>query len=362
MSSMKWKKTKVQFLLRDENSGGYYARLYANGKQLWRSLKTDVFSVAQARLAVQIKEIRSGPKQSQTVETGKATTVETMARTYLERERKSVSNKESSIHYREQIVAAILKSWPELKTTKPKDVTESDCESWASRYAEKYSPTRYNNSVDSMRAIFGVAIKQGLIFRNPAATLGKLRPNQKRLELPTREQFDQIVKSVREQGAWCSQQCGDLIEFLAYSGTRVNEAKYVRWSDVQDGAIWISGGVTGTKNSERRQVPIIEPMASLIQDLRDNPRYVRSDDRAQYVLAVCECQKALSKACAAIGAKRLTHHDLRHLFATRCIESGVDIPTVSRWLGHKDGGALAMRTYGHLRSEHSQAMAQLVKF
>ena len=27
--------------------------------------------------------------------------------------------------------------------------------------------------------------------------------------------------------------------------------------------------------------------------------------------------------------KRLTHYDLRHLFATRCIENGVDIPTVS---------------------------------
>jgi integrase len=43
---------------------------------------------------------------------------------------------------------------------------------------------------------------------------------------------------------------------------------------------------------------------------------------------------------------RITHHELRHLFATRCIESGVDIPTVSRWLGHKDGGALAMKVYG----------------
>jgi integrase len=53
---------------------------------------------------------------------------------------------------------------------------------------------------------------------------------------------------------------------------------------------------------------------------------------------------------------------LRHLFATRCIESGVDIPTVSRWLGHKDGGALAMKTYGHLRDEHSQAMAAKVAF
>ncbi len=30
-----------------------------------------------------------------------------------------------------------------------------------------------------------------------------------------------------------------------------------------------------------------------------------------------------------------------------------------RWLGHKDGGALAMRVYG-LRDQHSQAMAQKV--
>jgi site-specific recombinase XerC len=59
---------------------------------------------------------------------------------------------------------------------------------------------------------------------------------------------------------------------------------------------------------------------------------------------------------------RITHRDLRHLFATRCIESGVDIPTVSRWLGHKDGGALAMRVYGHLRDQHSAEMAQKVTF
>jgi integrase len=51
-----------------------------------------------------------------------------------------------------------------------------------------------------------------------------------------------------------------------------------------------------------------------------------------------------------------------HLFATRHIEAGADIPTVSRWLGHKDGGALAMRVYGHLRDEHSQKMAKRVTF
>ena len=80
------------------------------------------------------------------------------------------------------------------------------------------------------------------------------------------------------------------------------------------------------------------------------------------VFRVNECQKALDRACKKVGTDRITHHDLRHLFATRCIESGVDIPTVSRWLGHKDGGALAMKTYGHLRREHSIAQAHRVTF
>jgi integrase len=70
----------------------------------------------------------------------------------------------------------------------------------------------------------------------------------------------------------------------------------------------------------------------------------------------------MRRAAKIIGIQHISHHDLRHLFATRCIESGVDIPTVARWLGHKDGGALAMKTYGHLRNEHSLAMAQKVTF
>ena len=31
---------------------------------------------------------------------------------------------------------------------------------------------------------------------------------------------------------------------------------------------------------------------------------------------------------------------------------------IAGWLGHKDGGVLVARTYGHLRNEHSAAMAK----
>ena len=73
-------------------------------------------------------------------------------------------------------------------------------------------------------------------------------------------------------------------------------------------------------------------------------------------------QKPFDRAAKLTGAERIPHHDLRHLFATRCIENGVDIPTVSRWLGHQDGGALCMKTYGHLRDEHSANEAKKVAF
>ena len=112
------------------------------------------------------------------------------------------------------------------------------------------------------------------------------------------------------------------------------------------------------------KIPIIEPMARLLQALQDGSRRFRDPARQRqgYILGIRECQKAIDRASYKLGLKRITHHDLRHLFATACIESSVDIATVSRWLGHKDGGALAMKTYGHLRFEHSLEMAKKVTF
>ena len=68
-----------------------------------------------------------------------------------------------------------------------------------------------------MRGIFQVGIDEGLIYRNPGAKLKKRRPKTKHLELPATAKFGEIVESVRKQGAWCSKQCGDLLEFLACS-------------------------------------------------------------------------------------------------------------------------------------------------
>ncbi len=152
------------------------------------------------------------------------------------------------------------------------------------------------------------------------------------------------------------------MRFLAFGGFRISEAGNVTWADIDFArgkiAVW-GDPETRTKNGEFREVPMIPEMRALLERLR--AECLNSDSETP-VMEVFECQKAMDRAASVVGMKRITHHDLRHLFATRCIESGVDIPTVSRWFGHKDGGALAMKTYGHLRDDHSVAMAQKVVF
>jgi integrase len=144
---------------------------------------------------------------------------------------------------------------------------------------------------------------------------------------------------------------------LAYTGCRLDESRWVLWEHVDRklGGVEILGDPeTSTKSTALRRVPIIRPLAALPDELERNPRILRTKERRQgnFVLAVTEYQKAIDRACDKLNIQSFTHHDLRYLFATGWVESGVDIPTVSRWLGHQDGGALAMRTYGHLRDEH----------
>src|SRR5207248_10350423 len=52
-----WKRTRMQNLIRHK-SGSYYARAFAGGKEVWKSLRTSHLSVAQAKLAEFLKEHR----------------------------------------------------------------------------------------------------------------------------------------------------------------------------------------------------------------------------------------------------------------------------------------------------------------
>ena len=356
-----WQKTSYANLVRNQSSGNYFARVKIKGKLIWKTLKTAKLSVARLRLADFVKDQRQRQARDQDAVGGKML-VSDAREVYAQRLEANPDLKPAAKLYRRKCIKALTRTWPDLDVMEMRKVTKDQCLQWASRFAKEYSASFYNNTVDTLRHIVEVAIEKDSAIHNPALDISKRNPGQKKLLLPSQDQFQALVQSVQSAGAGCSRDCADLIRFLAFTGCRKGEAAHVTWADVdfEKGSIIVRGDpVVGTKNRDERVVPMISNCRVLLERLRASRQDEPSD---AFVMKVKECQKAIDRAAKEVGMARIVHHDLRHLFATRCIESGVDVPTVSRWLGHKDGGALAMRVYGHLRDAHSNEMAKLVSF
>jgi integrase len=66
-------------------------------------------------------------------------------------------------------------------------------------------------------------------------------------------------------------------------------------------------------------------------------------------------------AATAAGHPELTFHGLRHSGASLMIAAGIDVKTVSERMGHVDGGALVLRTYGHLYAGRGKEAAALLE-
>ena len=216
-----------------------------------------------------------------------------------------------------------------------------------------------------MKGIFEYAVDLGYTLNNPARRIKRPKLVHRPKTIPTREQFKKLVETIRESDGRLHSQSltkagADLVELLAYSGCRLKEATSLRWQDVdfEKNTLTITGGEGGTKNREHRTTPMTDALKNFLLLL-----YRESSHEPETTISKIEnAKKCLATSCRRLAYPHFTHHDLRHFFATTCIESGVDIPTVSRWLGHKDGGALAMRVYGHLRQEHSFSAAKKVTF
>ncbi len=361
----RWTRTSIQNLVRHQ-SGIYYARVFTNGKETWKSLRTDLLEVAKVKLRNITGEIERAVKSAAACERGRMS-VGDCSDVLLKRLEDGYGLKgqgrqmrritPSTRRYRKETLAALWSSWPELRKTDVRRVSVRDVEDWAQRFAKKYSATRYNATLDTLRSLFRIAHESGARLDNPTDKIGRMTVKQKLLVLPEREQFSPFVTAVRTAGGRFSNDCADFIEFLAYVGARKNEASHVVWSDVDFFRERIHLRIT--KGGKPRFVPMIPAAKALLARLQTERTEAQPSTS---ILRVKECQKAMDRAAKLVGIARITHHDLRHLFATQCIESGVDIPTVSRWMGHLDGGALAMRTYGHLRDEHSSLAAKKVSF
>lgn len=152
-----------------------------------------------------------------------------------------------------------------------------------------------------------------------------------------------------------------LVLFYLCTGCRRNEALAVYWSDVnyKDGTITINksfsrSGITSTKNGEARTIPLTDSIKLILKNIK------RTDKRIFPVSAEW-VQKCFKKLTVGLKFKHIVIHSLRHTFATRCLEAGVNIKVLSSWLGHKTY-KMTTDLYAHVQDEYSKSEAEKINF
>lgn len=339
----------------DKPTGGYYALVKRGRKQFRRSLKTKDRKLADRRLN-KLKGQVGNLDSSKDVSLG----FDKIAKRWLALT--SHTLKPRSIERRETSLKGLT---PYFKGVTIRNISKAHCEAWLTKRGQKISAQSFSHELGVMKRVFDYAVERGLILGNPASHIRRRKIPQAEIAVPTREQFQELIAAIRASDGRASSQKkaapgANLIELLAYSGMRLGEATSLLWRDVdfKGGTITVTGGEAGTKNRERRVVPMTAALRGLLLRMQKDAGS-SLDDR---VSAIDNAKTTLRKKCKDLEFPQFSHHDFRHFFATTCIESGVDIPTISRWLGHKDGGALAMRVYGHLRPQHSFSQIKRVNF
>lgn len=346
----RWKPTPTPNLVRYGPKGNYYLRARFGGSPVRECLYTKSYGIAKMKLNDRMADLRRmRPVRLTDIATlGDALTVV----------RASVANdptlkpdsKATYFDWLDDLAPDMPAAVPETPLAK---LRAGEMERWWSDAATRYAPSRANMLFMLIRRGLKVAIKAGALAKDPTEDLRRMVVPRTKWKMLTMEQFALLVCSVRGR----SPQAADWIEFMTYCGLRPGAVEALLWEHLNEevGVITVHGGKHAEPGSSRT-IPMTPPMVDLVRRMRGD------EHRVGKLFSINRPTTSLSRACDRLGLPHQRVYDLRHLFATRCTESGIDVPTFAGWLGHKDGGALAMRTYVHPTDEHGKRSAARVAF
>ena len=331
--------------------GTYYGRIFSGGKSHKQSLNTHDRKTADRELAEFIKKIEKKEEQTEDVTFSK----------FVEEWLASIKPRMKASSYTRRI-SSVNQLKPFFKGKKLREINHADLQKWECARTG-ISARTFNVDRETLRILFQYAVKPRRILNvNPIdkESLPKRKEKKAIVTPPTREQFKKLLEAIRlnkyTRGAL------EYVEFLAYTGMRLQELNNVLWRDVDfaKGLITITGGETGTKNHSQRSIPLFEPAREVLEKISRGKK--RSPTGT--IFKQRSARTAMKTACEAMGLEEtaFTHHDLRHFFCSNALEKNIPDHVIAAWLGHKDGGVLVKKTYGHLRQSHSTEMAKLMDF
>lgn len=154
-----------------------------------------------------------------------------------------------------------------------------------------------------------------------------------------------------------------------YTGIRIGELCALQWKDINNGTIKIYKTLHRLKDENgkstifidspktfhsNRTIPIPLFLNNIIEMRRHDPEnYVIANESVK-IIEPRLMQIKFKRMTTECGLENVTFHTLRHTFATRCVECGFDIKSLSEILGHADVKT-TLNKYVHSSMELKQA-------
>jgi integrase len=219
---------------------------------------------------------------------------------------------------------------------------------------KRIRPATLNRELACLKALFNHAIKSDLTFRNPVSRVDYLPENNEQTRVLT---YDEQTKYLAAATPFLR----DVATLMLETGMRPEEVYRIQPQNVN-----LVGGFlfnpSGKTKAARRRVPLTSTAKSVLgrrmEELEAPFLFPCDRDPSRPVPKV---NNAHDRAVKVSKVAKFRLYDLRHTWATRAAESGIDLVTLAALLGHSK--IQMVLRYAHPTQEHqARSIERLERF
>lgn len=213
------------------------------------------------------------------------------------------------------------------------------------------STSSVNIVLSVLKSSFDEATNEDIIHKNPCNSIKRLSVDEKKIDAFTRTEQSLIENYIYNKKNF--KLYGILI--CLYSGLRIGELLSLTWQDIDftrniltvNKTMSIGGELSPPKTkSGVREIPISKMLLPILKDMRKHSNSEFVIETNGHCTGIRGYQGIFERLLKKLNIRRLGFHSLRHTFATRAIECGVDYKTLSVLMGHANA-MITINRYAH---------------
>jgi integrase len=209
----------------------------------------------------------------------------------------------------------------------------------------RVTPNTARRILVQLNACCNWAVKRSLLSLNPFTGMARTIKVVKEDEIDpfTREEMISIIQGFENDPYYAHYT--PFVKFLFLTGCRTSEAIGLCWKHIaQDSSfIWfveavVEGYRKDTKTKRKRKFPCNESLQSLLDSIHlekihpDAPIF--PSPKGKLIDSHNFLNRAWTKVLEKQGIRYRCQYQTRHTFITNCIEQGIPIPQIARWVGN----------------------------